>query len=85
MAFLLLAALIVLVGVPAFRFLPARKALAVAVLLPPALFQVGNWLHLGYLDPFWPIAAGVSLVASAVGAPIVGLLVERFTSRDEPR
>ena len=79
MAYLLLAALIVLVGVPAFRYLQGRTALAVAVLLPPLLFQAGNWLHLGYLDPFWPIAALVSLVASFLGAIVVGLAMDRLS------
>ena len=58
-----------------------RKAMAVAVLLPPMLFQVGNWLHLGYLDPFWPIAALVSLVASALGTIVLRLLLDSLVDR----
>lgn len=76
-SYLLLALLIVLVGVPAFRYLQGARAYAVAAVLPPVLFQAGNWLHLGYLDPFWPIAALVSLVISSLGAMVVGLVVNR--------
>ncbi|WP_119966247.1 hypothetical protein [Simplicispira lacusdiani] len=85
MAYLLLAALIVLVGVPAFRYLRGRMALAVAVLLPPVLFQAANWLYLGHLDPFWPIAVLVSLVASSLGAAVVGLAMDRHSHPREHR
>lgn len=78
MAYLLLAVLIVLVGVPSFRRLKATQALAVTSCLPPVLFQAGNWLYLGYLDPFWPIAGLVCLVASAIGAVAIGMMVGRF-------
>jgi hypothetical protein len=81
MALLILAALIVLVNVLTYRRLPGRKAMAVSVLLPPMLFQVGNWLHLGYLDPFWPIAALVSLVASALGTIVLRLLLDSLVDR----
>ena len=83
-SYLVLAALIVLVGVIALRSLKGWRAWAVAVLLPPVLFQGGNWLFLGYLDPFWPIAALVSLLASALGAPVVGLVMDRLTHPREP-
>ena len=81
MALLILAALIVLVNVLTYRRLPGRKAMAVSVLLPPMLFQVGNWLHLGYLDPFWPIASLVSLVASALGTIVLRLLLDSLVDR----
>ena len=81
MALLILAALIVLVNVLPSRRLPGRNAMAVSVLLPPMLFQVGNWLHLGYLDPFWPIAALVSLVASALGTIVLRLLLDSLVDR----
>jgi len=81
MALLILAALIVLVNVLTYRRLPGRKAMAVSVLLPPMLFLVGNWLHLGYLDPFWPIAALVSLVASALGTIVLRLLLDSLVDR----
>jgi len=81
MALLILAALIVLVNVLTYRRLPGRSAMAVSVLLPPMLFQVGNWLHLGYLDPFWPIAALVSLVASALGTIVLRLLLDSLVDR----
>ena len=80
MALLILAALIVLVNVLTYRRLPGRNAMAVSVLLPPMLFQVGNWLHLGYLDPFWPIAALVSLVASALGTIVLRLLLDSLAN-----
>ena len=72
MALLILAALIVLVNVLTYRRLPGRNAM---------LFQVGNWLHLGYLDPFWPIAALVSLVASALGTIVLRLLLDSLVDR----
>jgi len=81
MALLILAALIVLVNVLTYRRLPGRNAMAVSVLLPPMLFQVSNWLHLGYLDPFWPIAALVSLVASALGTIVLRLLLDSLVDR----
>lgn len=81
MALLILAALIVLVNVLTYRRLPGRNAMTVSVLLPPMLFQVGNWLHLGYLDPFWPIAALVSLVASALGTIVLRLLLDSLVDR----
>lgn len=85
MALLILAGLIVLVNVLSYRCLPGRTAMAVSVLLPPVLFQVGNWLHLGYLDPFWPIAAVVSLVASALGTIMLRLLLDSLANHPRDR
>ena len=81
MALLILAALIVMVNVLTYRCVQRHQAMAVSVLLPPMLFQAGNWLHLGYLDPFWPIAALVSLVASALGTIVLRMLLDSLRNR----
>ena len=70
--------LVLLVGVPAFAYLTKPVALGLTSLVPPLLFQCGNWMYLGYLDPFWPIALAVSIAIAWVGALVVGLLVNRF-------
>ncbi|MBW8465297.1 hypothetical protein [Acidovorax sp.] len=75
---LLLLLLVLLVGVPAFVYLKRSAALGLATLSPPLLFQLGNWMYLGYLDPFWPIALVVSGAIALVAALAVGRLVGRF-------
>ncbi|MCO4095176.1 MAG: hypothetical protein HEQ37_17820 [Acidovorax sp.] len=68
-----------LVAVPAFLYLRWPMALALSAVLPPVLFQGANWVHLGYLDPFWPIALAVSTAVCLVLAAGVGLLVVRWS------
>jgi hypothetical protein len=75
---LLLLLLVLLVGVPAFAYLKKPAALGLTSLVPPLLFQLGNWMYLGYLDPFWPIALVVSSAIALVAALTVGLLMGRF-------
>ncbi len=78
---LLLFLMVLLVGVPAFVYLKKPAALGVASLMPPLLFQGGNWLYLGYVDPFWPIALVISSAMALVAALGVGWLVDRFVSQ----
>ncbi len=80
-SFFLLLLLVLLVGVPAFVYLTKPVALGLTSLVPPLLFQCGNWMYLGYLDPFWPIALVVSCAIALVAALVVGLLVSRFAHR----
>ena len=75
---LLLFLMVLLVGVPAFVYLKKPAAVGLASLLPPVLFQGGNWLYLGYVDPFWPIALVVSSAIALVAALGVGWIVDRF-------
>ncbi|MDH4416876.1 MULTISPECIES: hypothetical protein [unclassified Acidovorax] len=78
---LLLFLMVLLVGVPAFVYLKKPAALGVASLMPPLLFQGGNWLYLGYVDPFWPIALVISSAMALVAALGVGWVVDRFVSQ----
>lgn len=75
---LLLFLMVLLVGVPAFVYLKKPAAVGLASLLPPLLFQSGNWLYLGYVDPFWSIALVVSSAIALVAALGVGWIVDRF-------
>ncbi|AOG22018.1 hypothetical protein [Acidovorax sp. RAC01] len=77
----LLLLMVLLVGVPAFVHLRWPVALAWAALLPPVLFQCGNWAYLGYLDPFWPIAMAVSTAVALVAAAVLGMVVLRWAGK----
>ena len=75
----LLFLLVLLVGVPAFLNLRWPVALALATVVPPVVFQCGNWAYLGYLDPFWPIALTVSTAVTLVAAAMLGVVVVRWS------
>lgn len=77
----LLILIVLLVGMPAFAYLRWPVALTVAAVLPPVLFQGANWLYLGYLDPFWPIALVVSMAIALVAATLVGMVVTRWAGK----
>lgn len=74
MACLLLAALIVLVGVPASRHLRGVRPCSVAAMLSTMLFRAGNWRHQDPLD-FRPIKALFCLVAASLAVAEGGLSI----------
>ena len=52
-----------------------------SALMAAVAFQVAAYVHLGHLDPFFPIAVVASLVAAFVIALLVGL---PFRARRKP-
>lgn len=45
-------------------------------------WQLGNYLYLGYLDPFWVIAVPVGLFISFVIAGLILILLDAREKRD---
>lgn len=76
--YFILGGLILGVGLPAFLLLPTRLAFALTIAVPPTLFQLGNWLYLGYLDPFWQLAAFFTILISLIGALLLGAVIGKL-------
>jgi uncharacterized protein (DUF2062 family) len=71
---LILSGLILVSSVLAhLRMSSVWAAAFVAAFVSALTFQILARLHLGYWDPFWPIALFTSLVLAFIGALLVGL------------
>ena len=68
--------LVLVSSVVAHRFI-ARVLLAsgVTALATAFTFQAIVFFELGYMDPFWPIALGLTLVYAFVGSLVIGYLM----------
>jgi hypothetical protein len=81
-ALVLLAALGVFFAALAFSFFRSFwAAFVVSVVSTVFAYQAVGYLQVGYLDPFWEIAAVISAVPSALVAGLVGVSVRWWQDR----
>ncbi len=72
---LVLLGLTVVASVAAHGLFKGRiVASAAASLAAVGVFEVLNWLHLGYVDPFLPVAALVGIPACFAVSVVIGLV-----------
>jgi hypothetical protein len=53
-------------------------AVVVTVVAAVSLFQLAAYLHIGFLDPFWPIALVTTSVISFMASVGIGVVVRRM-------
>lgn len=63
------------------RKIPALLIVASWTVLAPILMQVLNYFYIGYLDPFWQLAATIQC-AIALVASVVALMI--WAAMDQP-